>query len=93
MLTQTSTFNTSKPVTVTYSYNEIGQLVRKNINGLIEDYTYNVQGWLTSQDSPYYSARLKYYDSENPSYTGNITEWNWGGARIRINTSTMPFRV
>ena len=84
MLTQTSTFNTSKPVTVTYSYNEIGQLVRKNINGLIEDYTYNVQGWLTSQDSPYYSARLKYYDSENPSYTGNITEWNWGGA------GTMP---
>lgn len=96
MLTQTSTFNTSKPVTVTYSYNEIGQLVRKNINGLIEDYTYNVQGWLTSQDSPYYSARLKYYDSENPRTPGILP--NGTGAvpvrcRIRINTSTMPFRV
>ena len=84
LLTQTSTLNTSDPVTVTCTYNELGQLERKNINGLIMDYTYNLQGWLIGQDSPYYSARLKYYDGEYPSYAGNITEWTWGGA------GTMP---
>ena len=84
LLTQTSTLNTSDPVTVTCTYNELGQLERKNINGLIMDYTYNLQGWLIGQDSPYYSAKLKYYDGEYPSYAGNITEWTWGGA------GTMP---
>lgn len=79
LITEKTDFNnTLKPVTTTYTYNELGQLTRINNNGLIEDYTYNLQGWLTTQLAPYYSAELKYYDSSNPSYTGNITEWKSG---------------
>ena len=39
------------------------------------------QSWLTEQSSDLFEMKLKYYDPEKPgtvpSYTGNITEWEW----------------
>ena len=75
--TETTTLNDSAPVVTRYSYNEIGQLTRRNLNGLIEDYTYNTQGWLTGQDSPYYSATLKYYDSTGALKTVDVSKVNY----------------
>lgn len=84
LLTETTTCNDSKAVTTVYEYNELGQLIHKNTNGIQERFAYNLQGWLTEQHGPYYGATLKYYDSSQPSYTGNITEWNFGPHTYRF---------
>ena len=84
LLTETTTCNDSKAVTTVYEYNEMGQLIHKNTNGIQESFAYNLQGWLTEQHGPYYGATLKYYDSSQPSYTGNITEWNFGPHTYRF---------
>ena len=46
-----------------------------------EVYGYNVQGWQTASDSPYFGMELSYYDpveaASVPSYSGNVSEWRW----------------
>ena len=77
---ETYTFGNAAPVEVSYAYNELGQNTYKKVGPNIERYKYNVQGWLTEQTSPTYSAVLRYYDpalGTKASYTGNIAEWDW----------------
>ena len=44
---------------------------------------YNIQGWLTAKNSELFEMSLDYYnkwgriDDVSPSYTGNITSWQW----------------
>ena len=70
--------------TVTYAYDELGQLASKTFGtgtyAVTETMDYNIQGWLTAQNSDLFQMQLKYYDPRNgiePSHTGNITEWRW----------------
>ena len=79
-----TTFNDSKPVVVNFEYDELGRLVGKDANSITSSYAYNLQGWLTRSSGHYYSSQLKYYDSSNPSYTGNISEWKWGNRSYRF---------
>ena len=69
------------------SYNEIGQLIRKN-PGLLQniDYKYNIRGWLTQINNPYvygssgkfFNLKLVYvHDEYEKGYNGNIMEMMW----------------
>jgi RHS repeat-associated protein len=84
LLKETTTINNNiyEAAVVEYQYNELGQLVSKSYgNGAVTDsLKYNIQGWLTNQNSELFDMQLKYYDPRagiTPSYTGNITEWVW----------------
>ena len=82
LLTTTTKLNDGTPATVTYAYNELGQLVEKGLGNVSTvGMDYNIQGWLTSQTSDNFSMTLRYYDPQRgtqASYSGNISEWEWG---------------
>lgn len=67
-------------------YNEIGQLITKNLHSANNganflstiDYTYNERGWLKSQNNPLFNMTLKYEDGPTPQYNGNISQQLWG---------------
>ncbi len=75
----------------TNSYNEIGELVEKDLHGSLQsiDYTYNSRGWLTAindeelagSDNDYFGMEL-YYDHgfDKQAYNGNITGVRWQNA-------------
>ncbi len=86
LLSETTTLNNGTPAVVKYDYNELGQLIAKTYGpegepGTVTDnLTYNIQGWLTEQQNDLFRMNLHYYDPQkgtDPSYTGNITEWDW----------------
>jgi RHS repeat-associated protein len=69
------------------SYNELGQLIDKNLHGGIDGvkYAYNIRGWLKSMNSNKFSMNLYYNDAEgnigslggNDLYNGNISAISW----------------
>ena len=72
---------------VAYSYDAVGQLSGKTYgtgtHAIHETMEYNIQGWLTAKNSELFEMSLDYYnkwgriDDVSPSYTGNITSWQW----------------
>ena len=52
---------------------------------ITENYSYNIQGWLTEKSSDVFGMKLRYFGTSResleantiPSYTGNISEWSW----------------
>jgi hypothetical protein len=75
------------------SYNEIGQAVRKTLGtGRLRqdvDYTYNIRGWLTHLNDPYFPVKddlfnlsLHYergFTADYAQYNGNLTGQTWRG--------------
>ncbi len=85
LLSETTTLNDGEAAVVNYKYDHFGKIIEKTYgtgtNAITEGYKYNIQGWLTEQTSDHFGMKLHYYDTElgtKPSYTGNITEWEWG---------------
>ena len=72
---------------VAYSYDAVGQLSGKTYgtgtHAIHETMEYNIQGWFTEKNSELFDMSLDYYnkwgriDDVSPSYTGNITSWQW----------------
>ena len=68
---------------------------------ITETFDYNVQGWQTGQcvqggNDTLFSAKLRYYnprfEGTIPSYTGNISEWDWRhGTDAGQNTYTFAY--
>lgn len=85
LLSETTTLNAGIPALITYTYDELGRLAATNMgtgtNAAATTYDYNIQGWMTKQENPHFDMELRYYDPNKagtePSYTGNITEWEW----------------
>ncbi|MCD8173652.1 MAG: hypothetical protein LUD76_09405 [Alistipes sp.] len=91
ILTETTQLNSSAPVVISYSYNELGQLISKDYGTVASDnYSYNIQGQLTQIDNEKFRMQLRYHDTTlaPPSYTGNITEWEWQhkGTALPLNS-------
>lgn len=71
--------------TMRYVYDDLGQLSIKvyghGRQAIPETSTYNMQGWLTEKSSDLFDMKLRYYGplhtSTQPSYSGNISEWQW----------------
>ena len=82
---ETTTVNGGTSGTVTYSYNELGQLTGKIYgNGATESLAYNIQGWLSTKSAArsgtnLFNMTLRYYDATKGTskFTGDITEWQW----------------
>lgn len=77
--------STSSPTSITYRYNDLGQLVARTYGtgaaAVTDSVAYNIQGWITSQSNSNFEMRLRYYDTtlprNTPNYGGNISEWEW----------------
>ena len=77
---------------VAYSYDAVGQLSGKTYgtgtHAIHETMEYNIQGWLTAKNSELFDMSLDYYnkwghiDDVSPSYTGNITSWQWQHKKV-----------
>jgi RHS repeat-associated protein len=81
------------------NYNEIGQLLKKELhstdNGATflqnTQYTYNERGWLKTSTSAEFSNKLKYEDGTTPQYNGNIANQDWGAAVSLPNVYTYSY--
>ena len=81
LLSETTMVNDGQEAVVTYSYNALGQLSGKTYgtgtSAIHETIAYTIQGWQTAKSSELFDMTLGFYDTEKPSYTGNITSWQW----------------
>ena len=81
LLKETAQFNGGEQAVVAYTYDDLGQLTGKTYGtgtyAIHETMDYNLQGWLTEKSSELFDMTLGFYDTEKPSYTGNITSWQW----------------
>ena len=87
LLRETTQVNGGELAVVAYSYDAVGQLSGKTYgtgtHAIHETMEYNIQGWLTAKNSELFDMSLDYYnkwghiDDVSPSYTGNITSWQW----------------
>ena len=78
-------------------YDEYGRTEKKRYHGTAEletDYTYNLRGWQTAQESAQFSQRLYYEDTPGGLYDGNIrkSEWATGGSPTQSYTYTYDER-
>lgn len=71
------------------SYNEIGQLIRKDLHSTDDGstflqytkYSYNERNWLKTSISNEFSIQLRYNDAEigtTPNFNGNVSNQLWG---------------
>jgi len=99
MLSETASINGSTSGTVTYSYNELGQLTGKTYgNGATESMAYNIQGWLSSKNAVksgtnLFSMNLLYYNSTRAAnkFSGNIAEWQWTQGTASQNSYALSY--
>ena len=82
--------NSSYPISTIYTYDDLGTLQSKVVNGIEEQFSRNIQGWLTSKNvnipsrendntsRMLFNERLGYFETSHPlgtpCYTGNIAE-------------------
>lgn len=74
------------------SYNGLGQLTSRSNGIFITSYTYDMHSWLksisTRNQSTLFEESLKYTDSDQPCYNGNISAMTWqnrGSSAQRYN--------
>lgn len=100
LLAETSQLNDGSIATITYSYDDLGQLIGKTYDGdIIESFGQNIQGWRTTQSVAHngnnlFSNTLRYYDSylgSIPSYAGNISSWSWQHSSQPQNTYSFEY--
>jgi RHS repeat-associated protein len=80
-------------------YNEIGQLLRKNLHSTDNgssyrqavDYQYNPRGWMVKNSAPLFAQDLQYQDGSVPQYNGNIASQSWGPAGSTAKTANYTY--
>lgn len=82
LLKDSTCLNGGSWIPMKYDYNDLGRLISTTYGDSVvtEGYKYNIQGWLTQKKSDKFTMDLRYFDPKKdvaPSYTGNITEWEW----------------
>ncbi|TKC02811.1 DUF6443 domain-containing protein, partial [Pedobacter frigoris] len=81
------------------SYNELGQLQKKELHStdggssFLQNtaYAYNERGWLKGSSSDQFSMKLKYDDVTVPQYNGNIANQDWGSGVSFTNVYTYGY--
>ena len=105
-LSELTSLNGSIPAEVHYVYDNLGRLSTAKfgkqrddgmheLNPLEERYTYTLQGRLKRKYSPNrFKLTLRYTDAERgvPSYTGQISEMEWGDGLLLGESSMYAFR-
>lgn len=89
LITTTHKINTQREIVLSVnSYDELGRLKTKTLNGGGEtiEYSYNLRNWLKSITSPHFSQTQYYQDAPDgkPScYNGNISALKWGQGSLQ----------
>ncbi|ANH81494.1 hypothetical protein A8C56_11350 [Niabella ginsenosidivorans] len=68
------------PDTITYAYNEVGQLFQKKVGNQTIGTFFNARGWVKKQTSPLFTLELKYDSTAvaiNKQFNGNIGQQLW----------------
>ena len=89
---------TTKTLLSQISYNELGQVVNKQLHSTDSvnfyqniAYTYNERGWLTSSSAPLFAMQLYYNTGINKQYNGNIAYQYWGTPGSLSNNYTYSY--
>jgi RHS repeat-associated protein len=71
----------NKVALVQNTYNEVGQLLDKELHNKSQKstYSYNARGWMTGLNSSQFSLKLKYEDGTVPQWNGNISRQEFTG--------------
>lgn len=85
LIGETASLNGTTVSSYACSYDDFGRLVSTTqgfgSHAITTTRQYNIRNWLTSQQNSLFEMSLAYntphYAATKPSYTGNITEWNW----------------
>ena len=79
MLTKTNTWDGKATDNITYEYDAVGRMINKKYGGKpMESLVYNIRGWTTEIQSPYFSQTVHYTDGTGtPCYNGNISSIKW----------------
>ncbi|WP_245723894.1 DUF6443 domain-containing protein [Pedobacter steynii] len=81
------------------SYNEIGQMLKKELHSIDQggsylqntQYAYNERGWMKTSTSNQFSLSMSYNDGSTPQYNGNIANQEWGAGSIFPNKFTYGY--
>jgi len=83
-ITNGSSVPTAKTLISKISYNEIGQVINKNLHSADSlyylqnvAYAYNERGWLLTSYAPLFNMALYYNTATSNMYNGNISQQNW----------------
>ncbi len=79
MLTKEYKWNGASADKISYAYDATGRMnARKYGTRATETLTYNIRGWMTGIESPYFTQTLHYTDGTGtPRYNGNISSMTW----------------
>ncbi len=93
LLKQQQTIGSHTETIVENHYDDLGQLISKEVGGGLQDvdYAYNVRGWLTRINNPsslgddLFGFKINYNDPQHGAtalYNGNIAETEWRTANV-----------
>ena len=79
MLTKEYKWNGTATDKISYEYDTVGRMTAKKYGERAkENLSYNIRGWMTAIQSPYFSQNLYYTDGKGtPCYNGNISSMTW----------------
>ena len=86
LLSSKTSLNGGAPALVTYSYNDVGQLVSRKLGQVTETITYNPRGWITGKESAPFKMKLRYevpLAGAGACWNGNICLLYTSGEWIR----------
>ena len=86
--------------TITNTYNEIGELITKDLSGAqTVDYEYNIRGWLRKinggtsfSGNDRFGMELKYNNAPNAQYNGNIGQMLWKTTGGGLNANQQDYK-
>jgi len=93
--------NQAQVVLSKLDYNELGQLLRKNLHSVNNgasflqktEFSYNEREWLKNLVSPEFSESLSYENGTYPQWSGNIANQYWGKGSNLPNVFTYTYDV
>ncbi|MDD3036495.1 DUF6443 domain-containing protein [Bacteroides sp.] len=79
MLTKEYKWNGTVTDKISYEYDAIGRMTAQKYGERArETFSYNIRGWMTGIQSPYFSQTLRYTDGTGtPCFNGNISSMTW----------------
>ncbi|MES2112839.1 MAG: DUF6443 domain-containing protein [Bacteroidota bacterium] len=89
---------TTKTLLSKIDYNEIGQVMTKNLHATTDSttflqpvaYTYNERGWLRTSNADLFQMELQYNTGSHKEYNGNIAYQLWG-TRVAPGTNNFAY--
>ena len=105
LLSEKTSINNNLMAAINYEYDDLGQIKTKSFGQgdvvIVDSLHYNMQGNLTKQiyakgGKTIFESSLRYYNPRysetKPSFTGNITEWEWMHNDEELNVYSFSYQ-